>query len=401
MIPLISIQFFCLQMENLLLQSFKKIFGSPPEVIASAPGRINIIGEHTDYNMGYVLPSAINLHVVFLASRRKDGIVRIWAESFKQEKSFEIGANIESNQGGWIDFVKGFYWILSQKGASLQGIDAYVWGNIPLESGLSSSAAFEVSIIHALNALFGLGLIPLEIAKLAQTVENDYIGVKCGLMDQFISVFGKKDTAVFLDCETLDFEYIPLKLEKDGLIFLVYDTGVRRDLASSEYNKRRAEAKAALDKLKDSGIQTYKNVTLQMIDTKKFELGETFFKRARHVVTENERVIRAVEALHRDDFKELGNILFQSHESLRDDYQVSCPELDLLYSCGKQSSSCLGARLTGAGFGGSGIVLIRKKDCPSFKKHVADESRKLGFQAPSFYEVDIGEGARVHHKQLD
>ncbi len=397
-IPQISIQFFCLLMEDTLLQSFKKTYGSFPDVFASAPGRINIIGEHTDYNLGYVLPSAINLHVVFLASQRKDGIVRIWAESFKQEKSFEIGVDTESKQGDWIDFVKGVYWILSKKGIALQGIDAYVWGNIPLESGLSSSAAFEVSIIHALNALFGLGLAPLEIAKLAQAVENDYVGVKCGLMDQFISVFGKKDTAVFLDCETLEFEYIPMQPAKVGLVILVYDTGVRRDLASSEYNKRRAEARAALEKLKDSGIQTYKKVTLQMLDAKKPELGETYFKRARHVVTENKRVIRAVEALHRHDFNELGNLLFQSHESLRDDYQVSCPELDLLYSCGRQFPSCLGARLTGAGFGGSGIALIRRKDCLSFKQLLTDESRKMGFQSPSFYEVDIGEGARIHHR---
>jgi galactokinase len=388
-------------MEDVLVQSYREIFGTSPEVYSAAPGRINIIGEHTDYNLGYVLPSAINLHVAFLASRRTDGIVRIWAESFKQEKSFAIGENVESKQGSWIDYVRGIYWILSKQGVSLQGISAYVWGNIPLESGLSSSAAFEVSIVNALNTLLKLQLSPLDMAKLAQAAENDYVGVKCGLMDQFISVFGKKDKALFLDCETLEFEYIPLRLEREKLGILVCDTGVRRDLASSEYNKRRREASDALECLKESGVRTYKDITLELLEENRAELGDTFFRRARHVVTENERVKKAVTALRADDFHELGKLLFQSHESLRDDYQVSCPELDLLYECGKQFPSCLGARLTGAGFGGSGIAVIQKEDLAAFRLLVSDEARRKGFLMPSFYNVEIGEGTRIHHRQWD
>ena len=392
---MISLQFFCRQMEDVLVRSFREKFGSPPEVYSSAPGRINLIGEHTDYNLGYVLPSAIHLHVAFLASQRTDGIVRIWADNFKQEKNFSLKQDFEAKQGGWIDYVKGIFWVLSQKGASLRGIDAYVWGDIPLESGLSSSAAFEVSIVKALDTLFKLGLSPLEMAKLAQAAENDYVGVKCGLMDQFISVFGKKDKAVFLDCETLAYEYIPLRFEGEGLGILVYNTRVLRDLASSAYNNRCAEATGALEKLRESGVQTYKDVTLSLLDEKKYDLGETFYKRARHVVTENARVKKAVRALRGDDFHELGRLLFQSHESLRDDYQVSCPELDLLYECGRRSHSCLGARLTGAGFGGSGIALIRKKDLFSFKKLVSDEAQRRGFVTPAYYEVEIGEGTRI------
>ena len=395
---MISLQFFCRQMEDVLVRSFRGKFGSPPEVYSSAPGRINLIGEHTDYNLGYVLPCAIHMHVAFLAAQRTDGIVRIWADNFKQEKSFSLKQDFDAKQGGWIDYVKGIFWILAQKGASLRGIDAYVWGDIPLESGLSSSAAFEVSIIKALDTMFKLGLSPLEMAKLAQAAENDYVGVKCGLMDQFISVFGKKDKAVFLDCETLAYEYYPLRLEGEGLGILVYDTRMLRDLASSAYNKRRAEATGALEKLRESGVQTYKNVTLSLLDEKKDDLGETFYKRARHVVTENARVKKAVRALQDDNFHELGRLLFQSHESLRDDYQVSCPELDLLYECGKQSHFCLGARLTGAGFGGSGIALIRKKDLFSFKKLVSDEAQRRGFVTPACYEVEIGEGTRIRYR---
>jgi galactokinase len=383
-------------MEDALVQSFRKIFGYPPELFSSAPGRINLIGEHTDYNLGYVMPFPIHLHVTFLASQRTDETVRIWADNFDQEKSFSLQQDMDVKQGGWIDYVKGIFWVLDRWGASLRGVDAYVWGNIPLESGLSSSAAFEVSLIRGIDSLFDLGLSPLDMAKLAQKAENDYVGVKCGLMDQFVSVFGKKDKAIFLDCETLAFEYIPLRLNRQGLGILIYDTRVPRDLASSAYNTRRAEAAEALTKLHESGVSTYKDVTLSLLNKKRDELGEIYYRRARHVVTENVRVEKAAQALRGDDFRELGHLMFQSHESLRDDYKVSCPELDLLYEWGMQSSSCFGARLTGAGFGGSGIALILKKDIPVFKKQISNEARRRGFVMPSCYEVEIGEGARVH-----
>lgn len=384
---------------NSLVGSFRERYGFPPEVYSSSPGRINLIGEHTDYNMGYVLPSAIDLHVAFLASRRADGMVRVWSDSFKQESSFSLKKEIGAKQGCWTDYIKGVYWILREQGASLGGIDAYVWGNIPLGSGLSSSAAYEVSIVNALNALFELNLTSLEMAKLAQKAENDFVGVHCGLMDQFISVFGKKNNAIFLDCETLEFEYVPLSLETEGLGILVYDTGVSRGLATSAYNKRREEAAGALGRLRGNGIRTYKDITRSLLEESKDDLGEIFYKRARHVVTEIERVEQAVSALRRNDFEELGRLLFLSHESLRDDYQVSCPELDLLYESGRRFSSCLGARMTGAGFGGSGIALIRKEALPSFKKLLSGEARKMGFVQPSFYDVAIGDGARIRYNK--
>jgi len=382
-------------MKNFLVESFKDRYGSAPEVYSSSPGRINIIGEHTDYNMGYVLPSAIDLHVAFLASRRADGMVRVWSDSFRQERSFSLRMEIDSKQGCWIDYIMGVYWILRKRGASPGGIDAYVWGNIPLGSGLSSSAAYEVSIVNALDTLFELNLSSLEMAKLAQKAENEFVGVNCGLMDQFISVFGKKNNAIFLDCETLEFEYVPLPLEAEGLGILVYDTGVSRDLATSAYNTRREEADGALERLRRKGVRTFKDITRPLLEESKDDLGETFYKRARHVVTENGRVEQAVSALRRKDFDELGRLLFLSHESLRDDYQVSCPELDLLYECGKRFPSCLGARMTGAGFGGSGIALLRKEALPSFKKRLSGEAQKMGFVRPSFYDVAIGDGARI------
>ncbi|MDH5384870.1 MAG: galactokinase, partial [Candidatus Aminicenantes bacterium] len=266
---------------------------------------------------------------------------------------------------------------------------------------LSSSAAYEVSVLNALDELFELQIAPLEMARLAQKAENDFVGVKCGLMDQFISVFGRKNKAVFLDCETLEFAYIPLRLEKEGLGILVCDTGIRRELSLSEYNARRLEASEALESLRKFGPKKYKDLDLQALEERRGDLDGIFFKRARHVLTENARVKQAVSSLQRDDFVGLGELLFQSHESLRDDYEVSCPELDLLYVCGKRYPSCLGARLTGAGFGGSGIALVRKEGIPAFKQMILKEAKRRGFPQPAFYEVKIGEGRRIHRYKVD
>lgn len=388
-------------MEASLIRTFRKIFHSFPEVYSSAPGRINIIGEHTDYNLGYVLPSAIHLRTSFLAARRKDRKVRVWANNFNQEQSFSIDKLTSCGKKGWIDYVKGIYWVLKRKGAALDGIDALVHGNIPLGSGLSSSAALEVSVINALDELCNLKIAPLEMAKLAQKAENDFVGVRCGLMDQFVSVFGQKNRAVFLDCEKLEFAHIPLRLDKERLGILVYDTGIRRELASSEYNKRRLESAEAFEILKKSGVKNYKNLTLPSLREKRNDLKGILFKRARHVVTENERVKQAVTSLQKDDFEKLGDLLFQSHQSLREDYEVSCPELDLLYQCGKSFPSCLGARLTGAGFGGSGIALVRKGNIQAFKQMLLDSAKQHGYPLPAFHEVEVGEGKKIHRGQVD
>jgi galactokinase len=233
------------------------------------------------------------------------------------------------------------------------------------------------------------------MAKLAQRAENDFVGVKCGLMDQFIAVFGRQDSALFLDCETLDYAHYPLNLEKAGLELLVYDTKVRRRLASSEYNTRRREADGALEVLKTKGARSYKDATTAMLKSSKEELNAVLFRRARHVITENARVKEAVDALAKDDFGGLGRLLLQSHESLRDDYEVSCPELDLLYEVGKEFPGCLGARLVGAGFGGSGIALLEKRAVDGFKKRALAEAEKRGFPRPGFHEIRIGRGAEA------
>ncbi|UCC40905.1 MAG: galactokinase, partial [Candidatus Aminicenantes bacterium] len=290
---------------------------------------------------------------------------------------------------------KGIFWVLKKEGFSLQGINGLLWGNIPLEAGLSSSAALEVSIINGLDKLLNLHLEPEKKAFLAQEAENDFVGVKCGLMDQFISIFGQKNKAMYLDCENLRFELIPLNLKKENLSLLVYDTRMRRKLASSQYNQRRRESAEALPVLVKNGYRNFKEVDLEALKKMRNRMKEVLFKRAKHVVTENLRVKKAVEALKEDDFLLLKELLFLSHESLRDDYEVSCPELDLLYETGKEFPGCFGARLTGAGFGGSGIALVKKTRIAAFKKKLFEKAERKRFQKPEIYEINAGDGARV------
>lgn len=383
-------------MEKSLSLVFENIHNLHPEVASSAPGRINIIGEHTDYNQGYVLPAAINLKNYFFLSKRTDKKVCIWAENFKKREMFSLQNISFSKQNKWINYVKGIFWTLQEERLDLCGINGLIWGNIPLEAGLSSSAALEVSIIQGLNTIFKLGLAPRRMAELARKAENDFVGVQCGIMDQFISFFGEKSEAVFLDCESLEYELVPVHLVREDLRILVFESGVRRELAFSEYNKRRHESFQALELLKKYRIKSYKQATLDLLKKRKDEMDKELFKRARHVVSENERVKHAVEALRKDDFRLLGELIFRSHESLRDDYEVSCPELDLLYESARQFPGCFGARLTGAGFGGSGIALVKQERLAAFREKVLEEARKRNFPRPEFYEVEIGEGAKAY-----
>jgi len=382
-------------MEDSHEKSFAKLYGTQPAILASAPGRINLIGEHTDYNNGYVLPAAIQLRNYFLAAPRNDRRVRIRAENFDESESFDLDSLKPSETKRWTEYVKGIFWALEQDGHRLGGVDAVIWGEVPLESGLSSSAALEVSIIKGLTGLFGIDLPPEKLAKLAQKAENDFVGMKCGLMDQFIAVFGRKDSALFLDCETLAYQHFPLNLEKNNLAILIYDTKVRRQLAGSEYNKRREEASRALEILKAHGAAAYKQATLVLLEETKPAMSDVLYRRAKHVISENARVQLSVKALKADNFFRLGSLLFQSHESLRDDYEVSCPELDVLYETGRGFLGCLGARLVGAGFGGSGIAIVEKSRLAAFEDKLKAAAKDRGFPAPECREISVGEGAQA------
>jgi len=372
--------------------SYQAFFHSDPRVYASAPGRINIIGEHTDYNGGYVLPAAIHLRTHVLAARRNDGSVRVRAENFGETASFSLDALSPSGKALWTDYVQGVCWALKEEGFRLGGLNLMIWGDVPLGAGLSSSAALEVSLLMALVKIFDIELSPDKIARLGQKAEHQFPGVKCGLMDQFISVFGRKNRVLFLDCETLAHEHYPLNLENAGLVILVHDTQVRRALAASEYNKRRQEAGAALAVLRAEGAAGYKTATLDMLESVRGKMEPAAYKRARHIISEDDRVRLAVEALKKDDFQSLGCYLFQSHESLKDDYEVSSAELDLVYDLGRNFPGCYGARMVGAGFGGSAIALIKASRQEAFKEKALEAAGQRGFPRPVFRDILIGEG---------
>ncbi len=385
----------CFLMEKSLPFVFEKLYNSKPAVLSSAPGRINLIGEHTDYNQGYVLPAAIHLRNDFLLSRRKDKKVSLWTENLKKKDEFSLENFSFSKKSKWVNYARGVFWILKNEGYEVGGINGLIQGDVPLDAGLSSSAALEVSIVQGLNTLFRLGIESLEMVKIARRAENNFVGVKCGIMDQFISVYGQKSKAIFLNCETLGYELIPLRMKEAGLRIIVYESGVRRELATSEYNRRRVESSRALEFLTKHGIQDFKEASLSLLEEKKSGMEEVLFRRARHVISENERVRRSVEAIRSDNFRLLGELIFASHQSLKDDYEVSCPELDLLFEVAREFSGCFGARLTGAGFGGAGIALVKKERITEFRKKMLEEADKKGFVKPEFYAVDVGEGVKA------
>lgn len=373
--------------------AFESRFGRRADVASSAPGRINIIGEHTDYNDGYVLPAAIDRRIHFLAAKRNDGRIFLWSENFYQSDEFDAALFSKTTRRPWSNYVRGVVHVLGSGGRPRAGFDGWLCGDVPIGAGLSSSAALEISVLSGMNLLFDLGLDPMRMAVLGQMAESEFVGMRCGLMDQFISVFGQPDSAVFLDCMTQDYEVLPFALRARGLSLLVCDTRVKRELAGSDYNRRREEAEAALKALGDSGVRSYRDVSVEILERHRSDMPEMLYRRARHVHSENSRVLSSVKYLKNLDFEALGEQLFASHRSLRDDYQVSSPELDLLHDCGRGFSGCLGARMTGAGFGGSGIAVVRQERTEAFQAWVMEEFAKRKFRAPVFYEMKLDRGS--------
>ncbi|RKX99340.1 galactokinase, partial [Candidatus Poribacteria bacterium] len=313
-----------------LIDRFADAFGSKPRIISRAPGRVNLIGEHTDYNDGFVLPIAIDRSVKVAASPRDDSKVVIKSLDFDETVEFDLEAIERDEEHPWSNYPRGVAHVLIEAGHRLVGMNAVVTGDVPIGAGLSSSAAIELAFAMAFAALSSIDIPRKELALLCQKAENGFVGVSCGIMDQFISAMGRKGCAMFLDCRSLEFELVPLDLTDH--VFVVCDTKVKRELSGSEYNKRRAECEKGVELLKRHlpGIKALRDVTPEDFDRYSNELPETIRKRCRHVILENERVVRAVEALKSGDLKEFGELMNESHESLRVDYEVSCEELDLM-----------------------------------------------------------------------
>ena len=374
---------------EIIRDEFAKIFSVMPTLIARAPGRVNLIGEHTDYNDGFVLPIAIDRAVWMAARPRADCTLRISARDFGNavsEFALEAPVQLDTTQT-WSNYVRGVAWALQKRGIVLSGADVVLQGDVPLGSGLSSSAALEVCTATLLTALAQIEISSVEIARLCQQAENDFVGVKCGIMDQFASALAQQDHALLVDCRDLAYRNVALP---SGATFVVCDTLKRRGLVDSEYNTRRAECAQAAQAF---GVQALREVSLAECAQREKELPRVVAQRARHVITENARVLAAVSAAESNDLATFGALMNESHTSLRDAYQVSCAELDTLVEIARAQPGCLGARLTGAGFGGCTVNLVLNDAVNVFVVNVAREYQARTGLMPPIYPCRAVRGA--------
>lgn len=365
-------------------------------VAARAPGRVNLIGEHTDYNDGFVFPMAIDREIMLVGRARNDRIVRLYSVDYDQESTFELDRVEPDPKARWSDYVRGVVDVLQKAGYTLGGFEAVMLGDVPRGSGLSSSAALEVAAITFLDALLSLGIEPKDKALLGQRAENEFVGVACGIMDQFISAAGKAGHGLFLDCRTLDYEHVPLNLG-DARV-LVVNTNKRRGLVDSEYNARRQECEegAAFFAAKIPGVKALRDVTPEQFAAYEQELAEPVRSRCRHVVTECQRVLDSVEALKAGDLARFGRLMNESHKSLRDDYEVSCRELDLIVEIAWENPGVYGARMTGAGFGGCAVVLVHKDQLDSLSAAIRERYPKETGLTPELFVFEPEDGAGVY-----
>lgn len=361
-----------------LLSTFQSLYGHSADVIAEAPGRVNLIGEHIDYSEGWVLPFAIADRTFAAIAKRKDKVVQI-SSAQRKNKIFTIDlADVKpGSKGDWEKYVLGVIWTL---GIS-EGVDILVDGNVPSGAGLSSSAALECSVATGLNLLFGLNKSLPDLARATQKAENDYVGMPCGIMDQSVSLMGKAGSAILLDCRDITTEEIPFDVAAHGLELLIIDTQAHHALVDGGYAERRASCDSVVAKL---GIISMRHLSLEQLEAAREQITETEFIRARHAVTEIKRVHDAVNALRSSDFETLGRLLNQSHYSLRDDYTVSCVEADVTVDAANEAGA-LGARMVGGGFGGSAIALVRQSDAERVKHAIKDAYAAKGFKAPRFF----------------
>ena len=371
-------------------EHFEKQFGYAPAGVWSAPGRVNLIGEHTDYNEGFVLPFAIDRRTYAAVGNRSDQLARMASAFTGEIVEFEISEIQRDKVSGWSAYPLGVAWSLIQAGAKPQGFDLYVDSNVPVGAGLSSSAAIECSVALALNDLWGSGFSRSVLAKVGQRAENEIVGAPTGIMDQTASLFGELDHAVFLDCRSLDAKATALSLKENGLEIVVMDSRVAHRLTDGGYASRRQACHEAAEKM---GVASLRDITLEKLEASQDLLGDVVYKRARHVVTENERVQKTVELLSSSGPKSIGQLMNESHASMRDDFQISITELDVAVETAI-SQGAIGARLTGGGFGGAAIALIDSDKVASLTTAVLDKFRDQGFEKPEIFTVTADVGAK-------
>lgn len=379
-----------------LLEKFAEIYGDGGEIRCFfAPGRVNLIGEHTDYNGGHVFPCALTIGTYGVIRKREDDKLRFYSMNFENLGVIEssIVDLKPEKEAGWTNYPKGVMWAFEKRGFKMPGgLDIVLNGNIPNGSGLSSSASLEVLTGYLLRDLFGFDVTNVDLALIGQYSENNFNGMNCGIMDQFASAMGKKDNAIFLDTADLSYEYAPLVLE--GAKIIVTNSKVKHQLVDSEYNVRRSECEKALEELQMViGIGGLGDLSEEQFEEYKSAIkDEVRVRRAKHAVYENQRTIRAVEALKNNDIKLFGELMNASHVSLRDDYQVSCGEIDILVEEAWKIPGVVGSRITGGGFGGCTVSIVKDEAVEEFKEKIgAAYQEKTGKQA-DFYVVEIGDG---------
>lgn len=381
-----------------LNQAFTAVFGTEADATFFSPGRINLIGEHTDYNGGHVFPAAITLGTYGAARKREDKKLRFYSGNFEDLGIIEVDLDnlVFDKADNWTNYAKGVLKFLQEAGHVINsGFEAYVFGNIPNGAGLSSSASLELLIGIIAEELFGLTLDRLDLVKIGKQTENEFIGVNSGIMDQFAIGMGADSRAIYLDTNTLEYELVPLDLQDN--VIVIMNTNKRRELADSKYNERRAECETAVEELNAVlDIKTLGELTSQEFDKYAYLIKDANrIKRARHAVSENERTLRALEALQAGQLEDFGRLVNASHVSLEHDYEVTGVELDTLAHTAWEQEGVLGARMTGAGFGGCGIAIVAKDKVDAFTENVGRiYTEKIGY-APSFYIAEIAGGSRV------
>jgi galactokinase len=370
-------------------QDFAARLGRAASVAVRAPGRVNLIGEHTDYNEGFVLPMAIDFGVVCLAAPRPDRQVRLYSRDYGEESTFSLDDPTPSPTQRWRNYVQGIAWALEQRGARLRGMDAYITGNVPQGAGLSSSAALEMATGFTFLTVSDQPVDRVALALAGQQAENAFLGVQTGIMDQYISALAQPDAALCIDCRALTARVVPLGLEARGLAVVVVESGVQRGLVDSEYNARRRECEegvrllAAL--LPDRQITALRDVTPADLEHAGAELPPLILRRVRHVVTEDARVLESVAALEAGDVVRFGQLMLESHASMRDDYQITVPAVDRLIALAAACPGVLGTRMTGGGFGGSTVHLVEQAALDRFAQEVvAVYERETGLRAPMY-----------------
>jgi galactokinase len=367
-------------------QAFQQRFQTPPTFVVRAPGRVNLIGEHTDYNDGFVLPMAIDRAVWIALRPRADRQVLAHSLDFNDKAAFALD-NLKHGNDGWNEYLKGIAWVLQGSGLTLRGWEGVLTGDVPVGAGLSSSAALELAVARAFAVVSDLPWDAAMMARLGQRAENEWVGVRCGIMDQMISAAGRAGHALLIDCRSLATEAVPIP---SGTSVVVLDTAMRRGLVDSAYNERRGQCETAA---RVFGVSALRDVSPARFEAESGRLDEMTRRRARHVVSENERTLQAAEALRCGDAVAVGRLMNASHESLRDEFAVSSRELDVMVECGRAHPACLGIRMTGAGFGGCAVALIHEERAEAFTSAVTASYRTATSIEPILYVCTATDGA--------